>query len=223
MVRIFMVRHGETVNNKERKMQGWCDSPLTELGVQQAKAAGKELSGIQFEAVYTSDLPRQKKTALLILGENTTAFVPEIRTDNRFRETSYGSFEGVNIDETFRIASKDLSIELEEGQSLFDKLGRKEVYDLIAKADPDKKAETGNETAKRMVEGVLSVAAKAEEALYEDRTPEVLVVSSGGALGLLLEEIDPDGLFSHKVSNGDFIVLEVNRGKIVLKEHSARR
>lgn len=41
MKTLYMMRHGETLFNKRRKIQGWCDSPLTELGIRQAKGAKK--------------------------------------------------------------------------------------------------------------------------------------------------------------------------------------
>ena len=215
-----MIRHGETVNNIERKMQGWCDSPLTERGVQQMRAVGKRLADIRFEAAYSGDLPRQIRSAQLIMGENASSYVPELKTDSRFRETSYGSFEGMDIDETFKRASRILPPDAENVNDLFSKFSRSEIYDMVAKADSSSRAETGEQTSSRLIEGILDLADQTEKALYEDRDPEVLVVSSGGALGLLLDRLDPENLFSHRMGNGDYAVLEVNRGEIKVREHN---
>ncbi len=38
---LYLMRHGQTLFNLQHKIQGWCDSPLTELGIKQAKVAGK--------------------------------------------------------------------------------------------------------------------------------------------------------------------------------------
>ncbi|MEY3220460.1 MAG: hypothetical protein RIT27_1817 [Pseudomonadota bacterium] len=61
--RIFLVRHGETAWNLEGRMQGHLDVPLTEIGIEQAKAAAEELSGISFDGFYCSDLQRAFQTA----------------------------------------------------------------------------------------------------------------------------------------------------------------
>lgn len=223
MVKIFLVRHGETENNIGRKMQGWCDSPLTENGIQQARQVGKELSGIQFEAAYSGDLPRQKKTAEIILGMNTTSYVPGLKTDPRFRETSFGSFEGMDIDEVYKAVGRYHGL----GEDLLllkrSDYTRKEISKMVAEADPESRAESGEDTCRRFMEGILDAARDAEAALYEDRDPEVLIISSGSAMGILLEELDPDNEFPHMVHNGDYAVIEVNRGKAVLKELNAKR
>lgn len=219
MVLMYLVRHGETVNNIERRMQGWCDSPLTERGVQQVRDVGKKLADIQFEAAYSGDLPRQIKSAEIILKENTSSHVPELKTDARFRETSYGSFEGMDIDETFKRASHILPPDIEEPNDLFKRFSRSEVYNMVAKADPLSRAETGEETCRRLMEGILDIASKIESEFNADRDPEVLIVSSGGALGLLMDELDPEERFSHRMGNGDCAVVKVSRGTITLIDH----
>ena len=49
MKRIYIVRHGQTYINRYDKMQGWCDTPLTDEGIKGAKDAGKALSNIPFD------------------------------------------------------------------------------------------------------------------------------------------------------------------------------
>ncbi len=46
---IYLVRHGQTLFNQQKKVQGWCDSPLTQEGIQQAIAVSKTLQSISFE------------------------------------------------------------------------------------------------------------------------------------------------------------------------------
>lgn len=60
--RLYLMRHGQTLFNLRNKVQGWCDSPLTELGIEQSKIAGKVLKDIHFDAVYTSTLERTSDT-----------------------------------------------------------------------------------------------------------------------------------------------------------------
>ncbi len=67
MVRFYIVRHGQTLLNSLDRAQGWADSPLTEAGKQTAVEIGQKLKGIDFNAVYTSDMLRAVQTAELIL------------------------------------------------------------------------------------------------------------------------------------------------------------
>lgn len=67
--RIFLVRHGETLWNLEGRMQGHLDVPLTEVGIEQAKAAAEQLQGISFGGFYCSDSQRAQRTALEIANK----------------------------------------------------------------------------------------------------------------------------------------------------------
>ena len=61
-----MTRHGQTVLNSGRKMQGRIDIPLNDTGIAQAKAAREKIGDIKFDAVYASPLIRAVKTAEII-------------------------------------------------------------------------------------------------------------------------------------------------------------
>ena len=65
------MRHGETLFNKRRKIQGWCDSPLTKTGILQAKAAKKCLKDISFDHYYSSTSERCCDTLEIIIGQDT--------------------------------------------------------------------------------------------------------------------------------------------------------
>ena len=56
MKRIYIVRHGQTYINRYDKMQGWCDTPLTDEGIQGAKDAGKALSEVPFDIAISSSI-----------------------------------------------------------------------------------------------------------------------------------------------------------------------
>ena len=90
MVNLYIVRHGETVNNVLRVIQGWANSPLTEKGIAQAVADGKMLQDVHFDSAWASELKRQQETAQLILDQNRTGSIPEISIDNGLKELSYG-------------------------------------------------------------------------------------------------------------------------------------
>ena len=86
----YIVRHGQTVWNIEHKVQGHTDSPLTEIGLQQAENLAKTFRNIQFDVALSSDLLRAKKTAEIITLEKKLA----ITTTEHLREQYYGQAEG---------------------------------------------------------------------------------------------------------------------------------
>ena len=91
MTRIYLTRHGQTDWNIQRRVQGWSNSPLTELGEQQAKALGSHLSGVEFSVIYSSSSLRAFQTAELIRGKRTLNIIPE----DDLREINLGSWEGM--------------------------------------------------------------------------------------------------------------------------------
>src|ERR1051326_8727117 len=92
---IFLVRHGETEWNRERRYQGWSDSPLTARGIAQAEAIGRclrdlpEASGAE---IVASPIGRARHTAEIIAACLQHATPP--RLDERLREISLGAWDG---------------------------------------------------------------------------------------------------------------------------------
>ena len=86
---LYIMRHGETLFNVQKKIQGWCDSPLTEKGIQQAKVAGQYFrdNKIQFDAAYCSTAERASDTLELVTD------MPYTRLKG-LKELSFGVFEG---------------------------------------------------------------------------------------------------------------------------------
>lgn len=97
---LTIVRHGESVANKENYWTGWLDVELTEKGEQQAKRAGEKIAAahLQFDQAYCSVLKRSMKTCELILEESDQLWVPETKTW-RLNERHYGDLVGKNKDE----------------------------------------------------------------------------------------------------------------------------
>lgn len=94
MLRLYIVRHGQTQFNIEKKIQGWCDSPLTVQGITQAKNIGKNLD-VDFSACYCSDSPRAHDTAQYIIQNKA---VP-IHITSKLREMHFGQYEKISFDE----------------------------------------------------------------------------------------------------------------------------
>lgn len=90
----WLIRHGETDWNRERRYQGSADQPLNDLGRQQAQTLVPRLAALPHDAIYASDLSRVRETASIALGsEDGVVF------DARLRELSFGKFEGLTLDQ----------------------------------------------------------------------------------------------------------------------------
>jgi broad specificity phosphatase PhoE len=92
---IYLVRHGQTEFNRERRIQGHVDSPLTELGVRQAQAVGRLLRDLIREPdgwrMVSSPLGRARTTADLIAA--SLGGLP-VELDDRLKEMSWGAYDG---------------------------------------------------------------------------------------------------------------------------------
>lgn len=89
-----MLRHGQTLFNVLRRKQGWCDSPLTELGIEQGRAAGHWLAANApaFDHVYSSTSERCCDTTELAVPGASYERV------KRLKEWNFGKFEGITED-----------------------------------------------------------------------------------------------------------------------------
>ncbi|MEA1898580.1 MAG: 2,3-diphosphoglycerate-dependent phosphoglycerate mutase [Bacteroidota bacterium] len=101
MYKIVLLRHGESIWNKENRFTGWTDVDLTEKGVGEAKEAGKVLSenGFVFDLAFCSVLLRANRTLELTLNEMGLQDIPVLRSW-RLNERHYGALQGLNKAET---------------------------------------------------------------------------------------------------------------------------
>jgi alpha-ribazole phosphatase len=90
MIRLLLVRHGQTAWSAERRYQGSTDVPLNDTGLRQAAALGVHFTADKIDAIYSSTLQRALQTAAAISRTSGVAVIPE----PRFRETSFGEWEG---------------------------------------------------------------------------------------------------------------------------------
>ena len=91
MGKLYIVRHGETVWNREGRIQGHTDVGLSERGRQQARLLARRLNSVPLDAAYASDLSRASDTAAAILQDRDVPFYPT----PRLREYHKGAFEGL--------------------------------------------------------------------------------------------------------------------------------
>lgn len=154
---LVLIRHGETEWNRQGRIQGHLDSPLTPEGVAQARACSIRLREEHFDQVVASDLPRVRHTAeLLIEGRGFP-----IRLDAALRERSYGIGEGLTY------AEMDAQ--------------HPEFFSRIRTTDPDyavEGSESRREFHQRITNALRGIAG-------DHAGQRVLVVTHGGVLGVV--------------------------------------
>jgi len=101
MHRLVLLRHGESVWNKENRFTGWTDVGLTEKGLEEARQAGRLMlqEGYLFDIALTSVLNRAIKTLWVALEEMDLMWIPEQKSW-RLNERHYGALQGANKAET---------------------------------------------------------------------------------------------------------------------------
>ena len=101
MKKIVLIRHGESIWNKENRFTGWTDVDLTPHGVSEAIEAGELLrhEGFRFEKAFTSYLKRANKTLNVILDKMDLDYIP-VAKSWRLNEKHYGNLQGLNKAET---------------------------------------------------------------------------------------------------------------------------
>lgn len=95
MLRLWLVRHGETDWNRQMRFQGQTDVPLNAMGIEQSHAIALRLREEPIEAIYSSDLQRAMQTAQIVASYHHLQPI----SDADLRELSYGVWEGMNHEE----------------------------------------------------------------------------------------------------------------------------
>ncbi len=153
----ILIRHGETEWNREGRIQGHLDSPLTPTGIEQAKACAHRLKAEAIDHMIASDLPRVKHTALILAA----SVVAPIEFDTALRERCYGIGEGMTFAELDAI--------------------HPEMYSSLRTTDPDFTVEGGE--SRRQFHDRITRAMRAIADAHPGK--RVLVVTHGGVLGVI--------------------------------------
>ena len=97
MIKLVLLRHGQSTWNLENRFTGWTDVDLSRQGVKEAKSAGMVLrnEGYVFDAVYTSVLKRAVRTTWLVLEQMDLMWIP-VYNSWRLNERHYGALQGLN-------------------------------------------------------------------------------------------------------------------------------
>lgn len=105
MVKLVLLRHGESIWNRENRFTGWTDVDLSEQGRQEARRAAVVLKAqdFSFDVAYTSVLKRSIRTLWIVLDELDLMWIP-VHCSWRLNERHYGALQGLNKRDT---AEKD--------------------------------------------------------------------------------------------------------------------
>jgi len=171
MTTFYIIRHGETISNIEKKLQGQQESPLTELGKQQAKDKAIEFENIHIDYAFSSDLSRSKQTAELVLNYR----IP-VETSKLLRERAFGRFEAKPI--SFFLS------ELDQKLTQKDNSPHKQRMNFVLEKD----METDNEIASRMIRFIQNTADKHPNKI-------ILIASHGGIVACTMIKL---GLFTYQ-------------------------
>ena len=232
---LYVVRHGETMLNAARRMQGWIDAPLTPDGERVAALLGRGLKreNIGFDGVFTSDTGRARQTAQIVLGAaGQDPLLDTLVTDWRLREANFGSFEGVRGDSVFDLIARDLGVTEEEFRRKMSSNPSEftaHLTNTLAKWDQDKGA--GETTwAAEPYAAVQTRALGAISSIAEDHkqkgSSRVLVVAHGVTISILLASLGassrlPIGGFANAsvstvvYEGGDYVVDRVNDTRLL--------
>jgi broad specificity phosphatase PhoE len=169
-VTLYLIRHGETDWNLERRLQGVNDIPMNATGRAQALAVGARLASVPLAAVISSDLTRAKDTAAAIAEPHGLP----VAIDPRLRERSFGLIEGIPRDE----------LERRYGDQL-------ESY----WTDPDRAFEAGE--SRREVQD--RIAAFITELLATENADQTALVSHGGTIAAALHWLEREPLERYEI------------------------
>ncbi|MGA2367290.1 MAG: 2,3-diphosphoglycerate-dependent phosphoglycerate mutase [Dehalococcoidia bacterium] len=101
MIKLVLLRHGESLWNSENRFTGWTDVDLSDRGIKEAQKAGRVLRqrGYVFDLAFTSVLKRAVRTLWIALDELDLMWIP-VKNSWRLNERHYGALQGLNKSET---------------------------------------------------------------------------------------------------------------------------
>ena len=223
MVKLVLLRHGQSAWNLENRFTGWTDVPLSEKGVEEAKDAGRLLKkgGYSFDIAFSSVLQRANNTMNYCLGELGENDIPKFYSW-RLNERHYGALQGLNKAESaVKWGDEQVHIWRRSGDVTALSLptederwpGNQEKYlDLV------KKGEMSMEDMP-LTECLIDTADRVKPYWDEKIAPElkkgkkVLIAAHGNSLRaivMMLEHLTPEQIISVEIPTGSPLVYELD-------------
>ncbi|MBR5755148.1 MAG: histidine phosphatase family protein [Erysipelotrichaceae bacterium] len=198
MIHLYLLRHGETEHNLNERVQGWNDSPLTELGLFQARCTGYGLRNVIFEKAYSGDCLRQINTAKTVLSENLheTELIP----DPHFREMCYGKYEDGTYYDMLNPLYEMKNAEYDGYDGLYRFYSDIDIAAELVKRDETQKFEGTGKAWQRLSEGL-------EMIFRDNREGNILISTSSMAICSMIHHLFPDFIQPRLVSNASITVI----------------
>ena len=215
MIKLVLVRHGQSEWNLENRFTGWTDVDLSEQGIKEAKDAGKVLKekGFHFDLAYTSVLKRAENTLDYILEEMGEKDIP-IKRSWRLNERHYGALQGLNKKETAEKYGED-QVHLWRRSNSVRPPELEETDERYPGNDPKYKDLTKDELPKteNLIDTINRVLpfwnSDIEPSIKEGKN--VIVVAHGNSLRALIKYLD-------NISDDDISGVEVETGNPICYE-----
>ncbi len=192
MIKLYLIRHGETEWNKVKRWQGWTDIELSEKGFEQARLLGERFKNFDIDEIYASPLKRAYETARPF----AEAKGMEIKTEECFKEINFGEWEGHTTTE------------------LSEKYGTD--FDEFLK-DPENMPLAGEgsfaNVEKRIAEGL-------EKILEGKNGKSIAIVSHGGIIRIMIKyllKIDGSWFNQTWIDNTSISLVEIHKKANVLR------
>ena len=197
VLKLYIVRHGETEWNVIKRFQGQLNTPLTEKGIKKLKETGKKLENVLFDEVYTSELGRTVASAEIILNENNgyKNNKLELKKLAELNEVYFGVWQGLTYEEVFLKYP-------EEGNNYF--------YNVKNYKAENVEAEKLEDALERFLKGINKI-------LDRHESGNILVVTHGTVFEMFMNYVANNSIFDIDertlMGNGDYKVFSYKDGK----------
>ena len=197
VLKLYIVRHGETEWNVIKRFQGQLNTPLTEKGMEKLRKTGKKLENVLFDEVYTSELGRTVASAEIILNENRgyKNKKRELQKLAELNEVYFGVWQGLTYEEVFLKYP-------EEGNDYF--------YNVKNYKAENVEAEKLEDALERFLKGINKI-------LDSHESGNILVVTHGTVFEMFMNYVANNSIFDIDertlMGNGDYKVFSYKDGK----------
>ena len=197
ILKLYIVRHGETEWNVIKRFQGQLNTPLTEKGIKKLKETGKKLENVTFEEIYTSELERTVNSAEIILNENRGYKNKKLKLKKlaELNEVYFGVWQGLKYEEVFLKYP-------EEANNYF--------YNVKNYKAENVEAENLKDALKRFLRGINKI-------LDSHKSGNILVVTHGTVFEMFINYVGNSSIFDIDertlMGNGDYKIFSYEDAK----------